>query len=201
MRLLASENVVPFYESLSFTLDRNWEVTGMFRRLDAGPLQRGRGEAAVGELKEAAHRFEESENARAPGSIFSIKSHALCVVVRSHDGSGLDAAVWVVPDDKYERHSVPWISLSPVVARSPSLAREVISDAVAIWEEQNPSPSGVKVRCQVLKRGGHGHAEEVFSSLGFTYSYSSPLMRRALGEKPCPPVPGPPASYYGVNRA
>lgn len=193
--------ICTFYESLSFSLNFHWEVAGMARMPDAGPLQRGRGEAAVGALKEDAHRFEALENVRAPGSNFSMKAHALCVVVKSPDASGVDAAAWVVSDDKSERHAIPWISLSPVVARSPSLAQEVVSDAIAILEEQNLLRDGIKVRCQVLKRGGHGQGKKVFESLHFQHIYSSPLMRRALGGNPCPPLSQPPATYYGINRS
>lgn len=204
MRLLSVQKSIQFYEAISFEQNLVWEIAGMFRIRGAPPLQRGRSEVALGALKEAAHRFESSEecNVRAPGSSFSVKSHALCVVMKSQDGNGVDAAAWVVPNGYFksseENHM---ISLSPVVARSPSLAREVVSDAIAIWEEENPVPGGIEVRCQVLKQGGHGQAVEMFASLGFVHTYSSPLMRRALGTKPCPPLPAPSDMYYAINRS
>lgn len=194
---------ISFYDTLSFTRASDWEIAGMHRPANAGPWKRGRGEPAVGALKDAAHRFESSEdcNVRAPNSPFSMKQHALCVVIKSDSGSDVDAAAWIIWDQHSIAEAFREISLSPVVARSPALAREVVSDAIAIWEEQHPSPNGTDVNCQVLRRGRNGRAEETLASLGFRTIYSLQLMRQRFGKKPCPPLPPPPGTYFVINRS
>lgn len=170
----------------------------MLRPASSGNAKRGRAKLAGGALAEAAMQFEASHECsdRSPGSVMSMFANALCVVIESDDSNAIDAATWVHLAHEDEQAGVCGIWIAPVIARSTSLARELISDAIAVWEEQHPTYSGTEVNCLVVKRGGNNEADELFTSLGFDTIFSPPFMRKGLGKNPLPSFPTPPSTYF-----
>lgn len=202
MRLRTSTTTRPLYESLSFTPVSDWEVAILLRPAGSGSPNRGRAQHATGALKEAAMQFEASQDCsgRPPGSLMSMFPDALCVVTKSMRGNAIDAAAWVhlAFEDKQTEGSKVWIA--PAIARSTSLARELISGVIAIWEEQNPSYSSTQAACLSLKRTRDGESEELFTSLGFSAVRSTPLMRKGLGNNQLPRFLTPPLTYFCLAR-
>lgn len=192
LRLIPSLIARPLYESLDFTHVNDWGATPMFRPGGSSTTKRGRAQVATGALAEAALLFEASEDCsnRSPGSLMPLFSDTLCVVIECDSGNAIEAATWMhlAHDDKLSGKYCVWIA--PVIARSTSLARELIAGAIAIWEERNPAYTSCEVQCMAVQ------SESIFTSLGFKTIFSTCLMRRSLGSSQLPSFPPPSPTYF-----
>ncbi len=190
----------PLYEKLGFAQMEHWDVKFMTRPPLPAPALSRRAKLASAPQEEAAKQFEASDfcAARKSQSQLHVEPGALCIVIESELDSKIKAAAWIRAALPEANTGNPGMWIAPVVADSADLAKQVVSDAIAIWEERNPTPAGSDVRSLVLGSGGHGKSLAIFESLGFKTVFSPPFMRKMFADTPAA-LPAPSVRHYALT--